>query len=116
MKYICFTIAFFFIIGLTSCEGIVGDSGHVYSMSTKEPLDSVKITLLIDNLSSQMTYTDSTGYFENTRFVGCTPKCPNSKLKFVKKGYKTLLIDVEKYLKKHPQPNGYITINLEELK
>lgn len=85
-------------------------------MKTKEPLDSFNITLLIDNLITKKTYTNGTGYFENTRHVGCTPKCPNSKLKFEKKGYKTLLIDVEKYLKKHPQPNGYITINLEEVK
>ena len=116
MKYIGHLLSLFFLVGLTGCEGLVGDSGYVYSAMSSDPLDSVKVTLIIDNVKSNTTYTDSNGYFENTDFVGCTPKCPNSKLMFVKKGYKTLLIDLEQHLKKHPQPNGFITVNLEDMK
>lgn len=100
------------------CEGIVGDTGYVYSSKTKEVLSHVRVTLYVNNRKVSTISTKSDGYFEANSFVGCVPKCPCATIMFSKSGFKPKIIkNVEAYNKKHPNNSkGYMNIFLEPTK
>lgn len=106
-----FVIAFLAL----GCEGIVGDTGYIYSSETNEPLSDVTVTLFVKNKKTSTIITKSDGYFDASSFVGCTPKCPGAGMQFLKKGFKPKIIkDVDSYTKKHPNNGkGYMIILLE---
>lgn len=86
-----------------SCEGIVGGDGYVHSNVDDHPLDSVIVVIYLDEKLYDSTYTDNNGFFQASEFVGCVPNCPNVKLEFKKKGYKTMRLDFQKYWKETNQ-------------
>ena len=89
-KYLIITL------GLFSCEGVVGGSGYVFT-TDKEPLDSVKVIIFLNDKVHDSTYSDNKGFFRGTEFVGCVPNCPEVKFKFKKAGFETKIFDFEKY-------------------
>jgi len=86
---------------LTSCEGIVGGDGKIYSSTTKEPLDSVEVMLYLNGHPQELTYSDSTGFFRGSEFVGCVPSCPDAIVKLKKNGFETMTIDFKKFWKEN---------------
>jgi hypothetical protein len=85
--------------GLIGCEGIVGGDGYVYASSTMKPLNNVKVFIYHNNHLNDSTITDSLGFYRGGRFVGCVPKCPSVKIKYIKDGFITMTIDFDSLIK-----------------
>jgi len=63
MKYF---LVFFFLILLTSCDGVQEASGMIVDLETKKPLDKVAIKIA----EGDLIYSDKNGYFELFRVTG----------------------------------------------
>ena len=85
---------FLIILIITSCEGIMGGKGFVYSVKEMAPLERVKIIFFVDDEPVDTTYSDANGYFIMEKLVGCVPDCPESKLVFGKEKFKELTIEI----------------------
>ena len=88
-----FIVISLFVFGFTfifsSCEGYRCGNGIIYDSQTKEPIDSVKCTVL-SACRDEIQYSDSLGHFELCNcFGGCVPDCPDIVIEFSKEGYKT---------------------------
>ena len=108
MKKIIKTISIYTLIIFlfTSCEGIVGDDGYIFSTETKKPIENAMVILFLNDKPSDTSYTDKNGFFKATDFVGCVPNCPTAKILISKKNYFSKKIDINKYWKKNkPQIN-----------
>lgn len=84
-------LLFLFLIKLiiinSSCEGSTCSNGVIYDLATKEPIDSVKCTVIT---GSEEKYSDNSGRYNVCNdFGGCTPKCSDIIVEYSKNGYKT---------------------------
>jgi hypothetical protein len=89
------------VCALTACEGIVGGDGRIYSLVTKDPLDSVEVVLYLNDHAGTPTYSDQSGFFRGSKFVGCVPSCPDAKVELKKDGYETKIIDFNEFWKEN---------------
>jgi len=79
------------ILFLGSCEGYRCADGTIYDSVTKEPIDSVKCTVI--SADRHVEYSDSLGkYSVCNPFGGCVPDCPDIIVEFSKAGYQTRTI------------------------
>jgi len=79
------------ILFLGSCEGYRCADGIIYDAATKEPIDSVKCTVI--SADKYVEYSDSLGkYSVCNHFGGCVPDCPDIIIEFSKIGYQTRTI------------------------
>jgi hypothetical protein len=87
------------VFGPIGCEGIVGGDGYVYASNTMKPLNNVKVLIYLNNHLNDSTLTDSLGFYRGGKFVGCVPKCPSTKMMFIKDGYFTTSVDFDSLVK-----------------
>ncbi len=108
-----------FACTLIACEGIVGGDGRIYSLGTKEPLDSVEFVLYLNDHARTPTYSDKNGFFRGSKFIGCVPSCPDAKVELKKDGYETKIIDFKEFWKENeynPQLRDSLVIFMRPLK
>lgn len=105
MRY--FGLIFLGALLLSSCEGIVGGNGRVISRENEEPLEKVMVILYLDDIPSDTIFSDSSGRFLGSSFVGCVFGCPESKLFFQKPGYQSETIIFNEELKNRPNYFNY---------
>ncbi len=90
LKYILL-ISFF----LNSCETIFESKGYVLDIESKEPIQGVELSYLINNKQEDYyVLSDTSGYFHLSSYVyPCVWGCPDAKIKVVKEGYNTIELD-----------------------
>jgi hypothetical protein len=101
------TLMIFILLGLfTSCDFFIQNDGYVKDIETKEPINCVKVQLLLGknkrdtcdliyndgfNSKEDPLLTDSNGYFRFGRNTGMRPNY--FYIRFSKKGYNDLILN-----------------------
>ena len=84
-----------FMVLFCSCEGYRCAEGTIYDFDTKEPIDSVKCTVISGR---EIKFSDSLGrYSVCNSFGGCVPDCSAIIVEFSKEGYITKALKNPKY-------------------